>query len=340
MKYCDKEMNFVQLEKQCKDLECQLDKVKIETSKISSDLINYKNQNCDQESDAEILLQDLQTDKPFEKLTRESNDSDEILCCQDLNKVPDIHLHKENTTFNQQALEKCIQAGDSNEISKLKLKIEELEQSMTEVEGKYELEKKDLLDKNRQLEQSLDLMKDEFESMEDYWQGKMDKERTFYEDQIRDSEEKFKELEERLKEYIELLPEKGAPHVVSEGLYTIEEASSIEYQVMEWEEEIKDLRMKNEELLGEQERSFMAFQQLEQENRLLAHQITSLLGIIAPLQHNPSQCNIVNNHEEKESQSLPFYSEVYFDKDFQKGSRIHEEESEKFSRSLDTFHTV
>ena len=109
---------------------------------------------------------------------------------------------------------------------------------------------------------------------------------------------------------------------------------------MEWEEEIKDLRLKNEELLGEQERSFMAFQELEQENRLLAHQITSLLGIIAPLQHNPHQCKIVKNHEENESQSLPFYREAYFDKDFQKGSRIHEEESEKCSRSLDTFHTV
>ena len=84
----------------------------------------------------------------------------------------------------------------------------------------------------RQLEQSLDLMKDEFESMEDYWQGKMDKERKFYENQIRDSEEKFKELEDRLKEYIGLLPEKGIPHVLGEGLYTIEEASNIEYQVI------------------------------------------------------------------------------------------------------------
>ena len=84
----------------------------------------------------------------------------------------------------------------------------------------------------RQLEQSLELMKQEFESMEDYWQGKMDDERRFYEDQIRTSGEQFKELEERLREYIGLIePENERPKSEIEALYTIDESCSMELQV-------------------------------------------------------------------------------------------------------------
>ena len=75
-------------------------------------------------------------------------------------------------------------------------------------------------------------MKREFESMEDYWQGKMDDERRFYEDQIRTSGEQFKELEDRLKEYIGLIePDNERTRSDLEALYTIDEACSMELQV-------------------------------------------------------------------------------------------------------------
>jgi hypothetical protein len=57
----------------------------------------------------------------------------------------------------------------------------------------------------RQLEESLELMGQEFESMEDYWQQKLDAERTFGEEQLRSSEEQFRELEGRMREYEELI---------------------------------------------------------------------------------------------------------------------------------------
>ena len=41
-------------------------------------------------------------------------------------------------------------------------------------------------------------MQSEFESMEDYWQGKMSEERAFYEDQVKVNESQFKELEMRM----------------------------------------------------------------------------------------------------------------------------------------------
>merc|ERR1719186_2024012 len=116
------------------------------------------------------------------------------------------------------------------------------------VEEKYESDKKDFTDKNKQLEESLELMKEEFESMEDYWQGKIDDERKFYEDQIRTSEDQFKELEERMKEYEELLePADVIRNNDFAPLYTIEETCSMELQISEWEEEISLLKLRIEQ---------------------------------------------------------------------------------------------
>ena len=48
-----------------------------------------------------------------------------------------------------------------------------------------EEERKGLEAKVAQLEESLELMQGEFESMEDYWQRKLEEERVFYEEQLR-----------------------------------------------------------------------------------------------------------------------------------------------------------
>ena len=48
-------------------------------------------------------------------------------------------------------------------------------------------------------------MSNEFESMEDYWQQKLDSERAFGEEQLKSSESQFRDLELRLREYEDLL---------------------------------------------------------------------------------------------------------------------------------------
>ena len=68
-----------------------------------------------------------------------------------------------------------------------------------------EEERKGLEAKVAQLEESLELMQGEFESMEDYWQRKLEEERVFYEEQLRSSERQFSELEARMREYEELV---------------------------------------------------------------------------------------------------------------------------------------
>ena len=68
--------------------------------------------------------------------------------------------------------------------------------------------------------------------MEDYWQNKLVDERKFYEEQLKTSENHFKELENKMKDYDEEL--RGFEinkSVDNDQLSTIEETSSLEYQV-------------------------------------------------------------------------------------------------------------
>ena len=88
---------------------------------------------------------------------------------------------------------------------------------------------------SRQLEESLELMSSEFESMEDYWQQKLDSERSFGEEQLKSSESQFRELEARLREYEDLLvaAEASDSEHKSGVLSTIEEDRDLEEKVSE-----------------------------------------------------------------------------------------------------------
>ena len=116
--------------------------------------------------------------------------------------------------------------------------MERLQERITLMED----ERKGLEAKVAQLEESLELMQGEFESMEDYWQRKLEEERVFYEEQLRSSERQFSELESRMREYEELVvdnrnnmgknQEEVEPESLSEEdkLSTIEETGSLEVE--------------------------------------------------------------------------------------------------------------
>jgi uncharacterized protein with PIN domain len=118
-----------------------------------------------------------------------------------------------------------------------------------------ETESHKLLETNKHLEESLELMHSEFESMEDYWQKKMDDERIFYEGQLKASEKQFRELELKLEEYEELLNSRVDG---SEGLFTIDEQRSMEETVNEWEDEIAQLKLQIEDMKGDHEKEVNA----------------------------------------------------------------------------------
>ena len=121
--------------------------------------------------------------------------------------------------------------------------MESLQQRLSMMEE----ERKGLEAKVAQLEESLELMQGEFESMEDYWQRKLEEERVFYEEQLRSSERQFSELEARMREYEELVVDnremakndeedvEGESLSEEDKLSTIEETGSLEVlQLLTW----------------------------------------------------------------------------------------------------------
>ena len=134
------------LEQHCRDLEKELDQVKLETVQIFSDITNYSEENSTLEVQNEVLQKKLERKNvlAIEMLRNiddaNSADNNNGHMISDLFKTSDI---KSNMALNNQN-----EHQDSDEISQLKLKIKELEQSMLFVEEEYESDKKDLINKN------------------------------------------------------------------------------------------------------------------------------------------------------------------------------------------------
>ena len=93
-------------------------------------------------------------------------------------------------------------------------------------------------------------MQQEFESMEDYWQKKIEEERSLYESQLKMSESRFKDLETKMKDTEILLEieESSKPCFDKSSLYIIDEQQYLEDQVNEWQEEINELKLHIEHL--------------------------------------------------------------------------------------------
>lgn len=108
------------------------------------------------------------------------------------------------------------------------------------------------------MESSLDLMRKEFDSLEDYWQGKVNEERVLFEDEQRVNEDKFNDLLQKMLEYEEQfssqMKKEDAPEERDPRLSPIEERDFLEQQYLDLEEELNGLkrilREKNEEIKG------------------------------------------------------------------------------------------
>jgi len=226
----------LKLEEHCRNLEGELDQVKFEIIRMLSERAGYSKEN-ETLKQYRAAFQQLQREN--ENLRRELEDlrlparfspvTDSLETMQ--RSSPDGQEHQDNGILGKENLQE---------------RISQLEQEKQQETTKYKEEIHSYETKIQELEESLELMKSEFESMEDYWQRKLDEERNFYEEQLRKSEEQFRELENRLKDYEVLLVDNKD----EDRLSTIDESSSMEQQVTEWEQEILVLR----EQLENQER--------------------------------------------------------------------------------------
>ena len=229
------QVDVSQLEQQCRNLEEELDQVKLQIVQIVTD----KNDS----GEGNAILKSYQS--AFATLT-EQNDLLKTKLLEH-SKMLDISVivdspEADRTSPDGQEIDGDQMTFKSSveyeaELQNIKERNKALEDENKLVTSKLD-KWKELEQTNGQLEESLELMKEEFESMEDYWQGKLDQERKFYEEQLKFSESQQKDLEVKLKEYDEiLLNSRNAKLSISEEeeeddkLSTIEETFSLECQV-------------------------------------------------------------------------------------------------------------
>ena len=151
------------------------------------------------------------------------------------------------------------------------------------------------------MEESFGLMQTEFESMEDYWQKNIDKERAFYEEQLTVSESQFKELELRMKEYEELLKSSKSTNDKDRlKLYAIDEQRSLEDEVNEWEEEINQLKLQIEEMKVDHEEEILNMEKDIEKERLSTQHNRNIGGFeLIPHEYDLKKCGKHTSLSEK-----------------------------------------
>ncbi|XP_071638915.1 uncharacterized protein Bsg25d [Temnothorax longispinosus] len=108
-----------------------------------------------------------------------------------------------------------------------------------------EREKKHVTERCRELEQSLDLLKAEYEECEDYWAAKLEEERQLFEQEQKISDDKLAELITKITEYEELISPSDKSKSTGR-LSPIEEKFNLEQQYIELEEEFEKWKVKTD----------------------------------------------------------------------------------------------
>ncbi|KAG8232587.1 hypothetical protein J437_LFUL012963 [Ladona fulva] len=164
----------------------------------------------------------------------------------------------------------------------LEKELEELKVNLKDMKEQHGKEKQILSERCKELEKSLELLNIEYEKCEDYWQQKLEDERSFYEETQRLTDERQNNLEQKIAEYDLMFCQK----VKAESrLPMIEERVSLERQVTDLEEECEELRFKMKESealqlkhLEEKEKLFFSLQEMEQ--RMLKEQQSHKKNIV------------------------------------------------------------
>ena len=205
--------------------------------------------NDDQIED-EALSESKSLEKELLDLRKETNVlmKDITVCRTDQEKlVNEKNQLEKKIRHNTECLK--IKYKDRKNIEEIKRKVDHFEEILRSVETNYESRVKELSDKNLDLEESLELMRHEFEEMENYWQKKIEDERTFYDKQIKLEERHFRDLELKILEYDERFSMDR-----TETLFTIQEDDRLEDEVTILEGELEELRDRIRELTDENQK--------------------------------------------------------------------------------------
>ncbi|XP_045033460.1 ninein isoform X2 [Daphnia magna] len=146
-----------------------------------------------------------------------------------------VRRQQEELEMEQKEAEERMEEKVEFETALLQQRIKQLVRDLEDEKQRNQVEKNALEEDRRDLESRLDMLRTEFDRLDDYWQAKLEEEREIY-DQERDStDEKFRSLELKIKEYEELLGQGDTSSTSS--LSTIEERANWEKQLNDLEEE-------------------------------------------------------------------------------------------------------
>ncbi|XP_068222758.1 ninein-like protein isoform X2 [Palaemon carinicauda] len=186
---------------------------------------------------------------------------------------------------------------NKDEVELLEEEVSTLEKELALEQDNLEKQKATLLEKNGKLEQDIEILRVELDKSEDYWTLKLQEEQDYYEEERRLYDDKFSALEKKIREYEELVLTGGANgrdiSEESDRLSTIDESVVWEKQVTDLEEEVSTLRRQIDDLreerfnmeCGWEARVSEDRQKAAQECEKLQDQISSLTTQLHQAQH-------------------------------------------------------
>ncbi|KAL3268448.1 hypothetical protein HHI36_007559 [Cryptolaemus montrouzieri] len=196
--------------------------------------------------------------------TFETEDSDVKLMIEKLSKMivqedmlgSKISEMRKNDLLQEKILLETSRNSGENKKSDIEATVEKLE-----------AQNKELIEKCSELENCIDLLKNEYEKCEDYWANKLDEERQIFEQEQSQSNEKFAELFHKMSEYEEQFAQQDS------RLPPIVETFNLEKQFTDLEEEYDNYKSEVEELIISKDEEIALLKQkltelaLEKQNR-------------------------------------------------------------------------
>lgn len=164
---------------------------------------------------------------------------------------------RETGNFWQDGVTQTEETSNGQSVEQLREQVIALEKGVKEKETAFEKERNGLKVQCSELERSLQLLQEEYEKCEDYWQDKLQEARDMYEQDKQDSDEKFQDLLMKIREYDDLMSNSNS---ASDRLPPIEERASLERQVTDLEDECEVLRQKLTSVKMERESVITTFQ--------------------------------------------------------------------------------
>jgi len=216
------------LDSEYKTLEIEMDTVKDRIVTIISEKEHLIEENR--------CLKNELGQRHLEERTSVDTESVEEVDMEDASSKEDISTQ---TVFDGLHCELAVSNGDDKElVEKLRSRIIELENEAIQTKAAFEKENNELKEQCSDLENSLDLLRVEYEKCEDYWHDKLREARELYEQDRSAMDEKFQDLAMKINEYEDAFPMQYNDN----RLPLIEERPSLEQQVTDLEDECDGLR--------------------------------------------------------------------------------------------------